>query len=80
MPKRRLLVLGGLGLAAGEGWAPRFAIMVVGLNFIAQLGFLGNTQNPPGSLTGMTRERTRCDVSGAGPACRAATSRLWKGE
>ena len=27
--------------------------MVVGLNFIAQLGFLGNSQNPLWSLTGM---------------------------
>ena len=28
-----------------------FAIVVVGLNFIAQLGFLGNTQTPLWSLT-----------------------------
>ena len=40
-----LLVLAGLGLGAGQGWARWFAIVVVSLNFIAQLGFLGNTQN-----------------------------------
>ena len=40
-----LLVLAGLGLVAGQGWARWFAIVVVGLNFFAQLGFLGNTQN-----------------------------------
>jgi hypothetical protein len=48
-----LLALGGLGLAAGQGWARWFAIIVVGLNFIAQLGFLGNTQNTLWSLTGI---------------------------
>ena len=48
-----LLVLAGLGLAAGQGWARWFAIVVVGLNFIAQLGFLGNTQNTLWSLTGI---------------------------
>ncbi len=46
-----LLVLGGLGLLAGQGWARWFAIVVVGLNFIAQLGFLGNTQYTLWSLT-----------------------------
>ena len=48
-----LLVLAGLGLAAGQGWARWFAIVVVSLNFIAQLGFLGNTQYPLWSLTGI---------------------------
>ena len=48
-----LLVLAGLGLGAGQGWARWFAIVVVGLNFIAQLGFLGNTQNTLWSLTGI---------------------------
>ena len=48
-----LLVLGGFGLAAGQGWARWFAIVVVGLNFFAQLGFLGNTQNTLWSLTGI---------------------------
>jgi hypothetical protein len=46
-----LLALAGFGLVAGQGWARWFAIIVVGLNFIAQLGFLGNTQNPLWSLT-----------------------------
>ena len=46
-----LLVLAGLGLMAGQGWARWFAIVVVALNFIAQLGFLGNSQTPLWSLT-----------------------------
>jgi hypothetical protein len=46
-----LLVLAGLGLLAGQGWARWFAVVVVALNFIAQLGFLGNSQYPLGSLT-----------------------------
>ena len=46
-----LLVLAGLGLGAGQVWARWFAIVVVSLNFIAQLGFLGNTQYPLWSLT-----------------------------
>ena len=46
-----LLVFAGLGLAAGQGWARWFAIVVVGVNFIIQLGFLGNTQTPLWSLT-----------------------------
>jgi uncharacterized BrkB/YihY/UPF0761 family membrane protein len=46
-----LLVLAGLGLLGGQGWARWFAIVLVGLNFIAQLGFLGNSQYPLWSLT-----------------------------
>jgi hypothetical protein len=46
-----LLALAGFGLIGGQGWARWFAIIVVALNFIAQLGFLGNTQNPLWSLT-----------------------------
>jgi hypothetical protein len=46
-----LLVLAGLGLLAGQEWARWFAIVVVALNFIAQLGFLGNSQYPLWSLT-----------------------------
>jgi hypothetical protein len=46
-----LLVLAGLGLAAAQGWARWFAIVVVSVNVIAQLGFLGNTQTPLWSLT-----------------------------
>jgi len=46
-----LLVLAGLGLLSGQGWARWFAIVVVSVNFIAQLGFLGNSQTPIWSLT-----------------------------
>jgi hypothetical protein len=46
-----LLVLAGLGLVGGQGWARWFAIVIVSLNFIAQLGFLGNSQYPLWSLT-----------------------------
>src|SRR6478735_5556109 len=46
-----LLVLAGLGLIAGQGWARWFAIVVVFANFFAQLGFLGNSQYPLWSLT-----------------------------
>ena len=46
-----LLVVAGLGLIAGQGWARWFAIVVVSLNVIAQLGFLGNTQNSLWALT-----------------------------
>jgi hypothetical protein len=46
-----LLVLGGLGLLSAQGWARWFTIVIVCLNFIAQLGFLGNSQYPLWSLT-----------------------------
>ena len=46
-----LLVLTGFGLLAGQSWARWFAILVVSLNFIVQLGFLGNSQYPLWSLT-----------------------------
>ena len=46
-----LLVCAGIGLVAGHALARWFAIVVIGLNFIAQLGFLGNTQTPLWSLT-----------------------------
>ena len=48
-----LLILAGLGLASGQGWARWLAIVVVGLNFLVQLGFLGNSQYPLWSLTVM---------------------------
>ena len=48
-----LLGLAGLGLAAAQGWARWFTIILVGLNFFAQLGFLGNSQYPLWSLTVM---------------------------
>jgi hypothetical protein len=46
-----LLVFAGIGLGAGRGWARWFAIVVISLNFIAELGFLGNTQTQLWSLT-----------------------------
>ena len=48
-----LLALAGLGLMAAQGWARWFAIVVVSVNFIVQLGFLGNSQYPLWSLTVM---------------------------
>jgi hypothetical protein len=45
-----LLFIAGLGLAAKSGWARWFTIIVVSLNLIAQLGFLGNAQYPLWSL------------------------------
>ena len=41
-----LLVLAGFALLSGQSWARWFTIFVVGLNFFAQLGFLGNSQSP----------------------------------
>ena len=48
-----LLVLAGLGLLSGQGWARWFTIVVVALNFIAQLGFLGNSQYPLWTITAL---------------------------
>jgi hypothetical protein len=48
-----LLVLAGLGLLAGQGWARWFTIVVVSLNFIAQLGFLGNSAYPLWTITAL---------------------------
>jgi hypothetical protein len=48
-----LLLLAGLGLLAGQGWARWFTIVVVSLNFFAQLGFLGNSQYPLWALTAL---------------------------
>lgn len=46
-----LLVIAGLGLLSAQTWARWFAIVVVSLNFLAQLGFLGQSQYPLWSLT-----------------------------
>jgi len=46
-----LLVVAGFGLLSAQTWARWFAIVVVSLNFIAQLGFLGQSQYPLWSLT-----------------------------
>ena len=48
-----LLVLAGLALMAGRGWARWFTIVVVSLNLFAQLGFLGNSQYPLWALTAL---------------------------
>jgi hypothetical protein len=48
-----LLVLAGLALSAGAGWARWFAIIVVAINFFTQLGFLGNSQYPLWALTAL---------------------------
>ena len=48
-----LLFFGGLGLLAGQSWARWFAIVVVSLNVLAQLGFLGNSQYPLWALTAL---------------------------
>jgi hypothetical protein len=49
-----VLVLAGFGLLAAQGWARWFAIVVVVLNFFAQLGFVGNSQYPLWALTALT--------------------------
>jgi hypothetical protein len=41
-----VLVLAGLGLFSGAGWARWFTIVVVTLNFFAQLGFVGGSAYP----------------------------------
>ena len=46
-----LLVVAALGLLTAQTWARWFTIVVVSLNFLAQLGFLGNSQYPLWSLT-----------------------------
>jgi len=46
-----LLVLAGLGLVGGQGWARWFSIVLMSISIIGQLGFLGNSQYPIWSLT-----------------------------
>ena len=46
-----MLVVAGLGLLSAQTWARWFAIVTVSLNFLAQLGFLGQSQYPLWSLT-----------------------------
>jgi hypothetical protein len=41
-----LLFIAGLGLATKSAWARWFTIVLVSLNLLAQLGFLGNSQYP----------------------------------
>src|SRR4051812_179905 len=49
-----LIVLAGLGLIRGQDWARWFAIVLVGVNVFAQLGFLGNSSNQLWALTALT--------------------------
>lgn len=49
-----VLFLAGLGLMAAQGWARWFSIILVSLNILAQLGFLGNAQYPLWALTALT--------------------------
>jgi hypothetical protein len=46
-----LLMVAGFGLMSGQSWARWFTIVVVSVNFIVQLGFLGNSQTPLWTLT-----------------------------
>ena len=46
-----LLVFAGFGLLSGATWARWFSIVVLSLNFIAQLGFVGSSQYPLWALT-----------------------------
>jgi hypothetical protein len=48
-----VLALVGLALLGGAGWARWFAIVVGCLNFIVQLGFVGGSQYPLWTLTGL---------------------------
>ena len=51
-----LLFLAALGLAAKSGWARWFTIVVLFLNLLGQLSFLGNGQYSLWSLTIVTLE------------------------
>jgi hypothetical protein len=41
-----VVLMAGLGLLSGSGWARWFAIVVGSLSFIGQLGFVGSAQYP----------------------------------
>jgi hypothetical protein len=49
-----LLVLAGLALVAGQGWARWVTIVVVSLNILLQLGFVGSSAYPLWALTAIT--------------------------
>jgi hypothetical protein len=51
-----LLFLVGLGLAGGAGWARWTAIVLLIVNLIAQLSWLGNSAYPLWTLTVITLE------------------------
>ena len=48
-----VLVLAGFGLLAAQGWARWFTIVVVSLNILAQLGFVGDSAYPLWALTAL---------------------------
>ena len=45
-----VILLAGMGLVGGAGWARWFAIVVVSVSIIEQLGFVGNAAYPLWSL------------------------------
>ena len=49
-----LLILIGLALVSGADWARWASIVVVSVNVFAQLGFLGNSNDPLWALTALT--------------------------
>jgi hypothetical protein len=51
-----LLFLVGLGLASKQGWARWTAVILIIINLIAQLSWLGNTGYPLWTLTVITLE------------------------
>ncbi len=51
-----LLFLVGLGLASAQGWARWTAIILVTVNLLANLGWLGNSGYPLWTLTVITLE------------------------
>jgi hypothetical protein len=46
-----VVVLAGLGLLSGSGWARWFTIIVASLSIIGQLGFVGSASYPLWALT-----------------------------
>jgi hypothetical protein len=46
-----VLALTGAALLSGKGWARWFTIVIASLNFIVQLGFVGNSQYTLWALT-----------------------------
>jgi hypothetical protein len=49
-----VLVLAGLGLGSGAGWARWLAVVLASLNVFAQLGFLGSSAYPLWALVTIT--------------------------
>jgi hypothetical protein len=49
-----VLLIAGLALWTGAGWARWFTIVVASINVVAQLGFLGSATYPLWALTGIT--------------------------